>query len=293
MPRTKAKEAPELFAPEPGTATATKAAPVKAATKNEVATVERLPPPTSTANILAIVSNAASDPACQPDKMRALLDMYNEVRAEESRRLFTEAKIALSRVTPEINKDGKIVIEAKLGTRNKRQETPYASFENIMKVMQPVLLDNGFDLWFAPDVGEGNRLILRGHLDHIKGHSKTCSIPMPLENSGSKNDAQGIGSSITYAKRYAAIALLNIVSHAKQDRDVDGNDPKGADAEPQAIITKKQFDELTAAIKDCDVPIETVCGKYEVEKIEDLPASMFAGAMAACAKFKANKKATG
>lgn len=257
-------------------ATATKpvVAPPKQAT--ELAVIP------SKASVLAIISNAASSPDCNPEKMRTLLDMFNEVKADEARREFTQAKIALQRVLPTIDKDGKIVVEPKPNKRG--YSTPFASFENIMATCKPLLLEHGFDLWFAPDIGEGNRLIMRGHLDHLCGHSKTCAIPMPLENGGGKNDAQGVGSSITYAKRYATIALLNIVSRAKQDVDIDGNNPE--DVAPPAKLSPDQVKKLAAAIEFCGVGVPKFCSHYGIDKVENLSVDRFDEALKACKDFK-------
>jgi len=234
-------------------------------------------------SLMHVIASAAANPKVLPEKMRALLDMQKEIDAESARRSFTVAKIDMRRVMPRINKDGKIEIEPKPGSRStKKQTTLFASFENIMVTIEDTLLDNGFDLWFQPDVGESNRLIIRGYLDHVSGHSKTCAIPMPLENSGSKNDAQGVGSSITYAKRYCTIALLNIISHAPQDKDIDGNAVLVTDV--TTLVSDEQAAAIVAKCADAGLRGETLIkrlnekkpkGSPEIESLLGIPASRY------------------
>jgi hypothetical protein len=261
---------------------------VVAKTENLPAKVEPMP-----ISMLAVIARAAADKNVDPDKMRALLDMQKEIVAEEARMAFTADFIELQADLPVINAKGRIEIEAKRAG-GKKQNTPYATFNEINRVTKPILKAHGFAMWFEPDVGTDGKIIMRGHLDHFRGHGKTCAISLPLETSGSKNNVQGVGSSISYGKRYSAIALLNLVSEALEDKDDDAKTASGDDAaaaEDVATITPKQFAELKEAIEDCGVPMETVCSKYGVEKIGLLPAPLFKDVMSACANFKKNRTA--
>ena len=66
---------------------------------------------------------------------------------------------------------------------------------------------------------------MRGHLDHVDGHGETCALPLPFETL-EKNNLQGVGSSLSYGRRYALINLCSIISHAATDRDTDGSTRK-------------------------------------------------------------------
>ena len=134
-------------------------------------------------------------------------------------------------------------------------------------------------MWFEPDIGTDGRVIMRGHLDHVKGHGKTCAISLPLETSGNKNNVQGIGSSISYGKRYAAIALLNIVSHAPEDHDTDG-------AVTNEFVSDEQIDKLRELIVESGADIPRFLTYMNVDKIDDIPAKKFGDAVAALQKKK-------
>ncbi len=54
-------------------------------------------------------------------------------------------------------------------------------------------------------------------LSHIGGHSRTESMPLPFDTSGSKNTVQAVGSTLSYGKRYLTCAMLNLVTVGEDD----------------------------------------------------------------------------
>jgi hypothetical protein len=238
------------------------------------------PPPT---NMLAIIAQAAANPAVDTGKMRELLQMQKEIVAEEARIAFTEAFVAMT--LPSIGRDGKID-EGITKSGRQGKKTRYATFENIMEVTEPILKAHGFALWFEPDLASDGKIIMRGHLDHVRGHGKTCAISLPLETQN-KNNLQGTGSSISYGKRYAAIALLNIKTRAPEDRDLDGN---AIDSEPvEKLITGPQAKQLIKAIEDSGVEIARFMEKYKIKAMHELPLHLFDEAMKALKDYGAKR----
>jgi len=261
--------------------------------------------PTEAKNVLAIIADAAANPAVNPENMRALLDMQKEIMAEQSRRDFNAAFIALQAdlANVRVTRDGKIEVRKRdaSGERNGavQQATPYATFNSIMRTIQPLLTKHGFALSFATEPA-GERLLVRGFLDG-HGHQRTTAFPLPAETSGSKNNVQGWGSSMSYGKRYCTIALLNIVSEDPKDRDTDGHEGNfkpargGGFAEApdeEEKITVAQKDRLLEKIEWCGVSMVKFHAHYGITKTGDLPASLFDAAIKACDDYHANRQAT-
>ena len=260
--------------------------------------------PAAPKSVLQIIAEAASNPKINPDNMRALLDMQKEIVAEERRMAFDTAFIALQAELPVIDRDGKIEIREKDANNNNQrtgrlqQATPYATFEAIMDVIQPLLTKFGFGLSFETEP-TGERLLVRGHLiGH--GHERKTAFPLPAETSGSKNNVQGWGSSMSYGKRYCTIALLNIRSRAPQDRDVDGHEGRFQNARDGGLaqapqerpkVSRGQLEELKIAIEDCGVSEDAFCRHYGIAKIEDLPADLLDAAKKQCAQHKEQRVA--
>lgn len=57
---------------------------------------------------------------------------------------------------------------------------------------------------------------LHTRMSHTSGESETSIYQLPAH----KNDSQGLGSAISYARRYAYMAILGLAA----DKDDDGND---------------------------------------------------------------------
>lgn len=298
MSRTKRKEPdqPALFATPKAEATkpvAEKAPEKKPKTARAVAVaqpakVTSLPAPT---NMLAIIAQAAANPAVDVAKMQALLDMQRQLETEQGRRAFTNAFIELQNELPIIRPDGKIEIREKEsgGARTGRvqQATPYATFQAIIKAVKAPLRKNGFSLSFATEPSpDGTRIVVKGFLDHVDGHQRTTAFPLPAEVSGSKNNVQGWGSTLSYGKRYATIALLNIISGAPEDADLDGAIEKAKSDDAVVLITPKQIDEVTKAVEFCGVGVKKFCEHYGIAAIKDLPASSYSDALTACKNYK-------
>jgi hypothetical protein len=100
----------------------------------------------------------------------------------------------------------------------------FTGLETIVETIGPILSKHGL-IWIAlpayhPTTGAPE---LHYQLIHAKtGQSISGSMPLFL----AKNDSQGLGSALTYARRYAMTSVLNLVA----DEDDDGNaasDPSG------------------------------------------------------------------
>lgn len=260
-------------------------------------------------NLLSSLMAAISNPRVDPAKMHALLDVRARVMQEQAQVEFFRAYIRLQGKLPSINKDGLIDQgETKSGRRGSKSR--YATYENINAVTKPILAEEKFGLLLLPDVGpEGHGVIIRGQLGFVCDtqygeivHIERCTIAVPPEVSGSKNPAQGVGSSLSYGKRYGAIALLNLVSHAPDDRDTDAGGPKkraapaGNVQEAEVIaefLTPKEVKQLEAAILDAGITVEFFCQRWEVGELGDLNPKLFPEALAACASLKAKKSGNG
>lgn len=116
-----------------------------------------------------------------------------------------------------ISKDGK----------NPHFKSKYATLDNIIDETRPVLAKHGLAILQMPG-GDGENVIMRTLLMHESGEWLETE---PLVMRPVKNDPQGIGSCITYARRYSYSALLSIST----DEDDDGN---GASHAPQASYSR-------------------------------------------------------
>lgn len=215
-----------------------------------------------TANIIQIISRAASDPNVDIDKMERLLQMQERIMEREAKRSYTEAFAAMQTTLPEIAEKGK-------GHGNIR----YALWEDVNKAIRPILADHGFGLSFRVSDAD-NGIKITAVLSHRNGHSEETARTFPADKSGSKNDIQAVGSAISYGKRYTASALLNITSR-------DEPDDNGYSVGLGAKINEKQAEQLREMIDETDSDAEKFCKYYRINALPDLPAAKFEDALKA------------
>lgn len=109
---------------------------------------------------------------------------------------------------------------------NPHFKSKYADLGAVWAACRKPLNDNGLSVVQMPvDAGEPGRVALETILVHVSGEYISSTVSTRLM----KDDAQGVGSAITYLRRYALAAFVGIVA----DEDDDGN-AASAPAKPAA-----------------------------------------------------------
>ena len=99
-------------------------------------------------------------------------------------------------------------------SQNPHFRTRYASLKSVRDAVTPVLAEQG--LVVTQLVGtEGQNVCCETVLWHSSGQYLASSLQLPA----TKPDAQGYGSAITYARRYALMALCNVAGEDDDDAE--------------------------------------------------------------------------
>lgn len=135
-------------------------------------------------------------------------------------------------------------------------KSKYAGLPEVMKTTGPVLVKHDLAvLQFiscSPE-NEGQDL-LTTWLIHSSGQYINDTMHLKL----SKQDAQGQGSAITYARRYAYMAMLGLVAEEDDDGNAASKSPAGQPAKPMyaskkpienGLITQDQYGDLLNRVK--------------------------------------------
>jgi len=165
-------------------------------------------------------------------------------------------------------------------------KSKYADLSNIWGACKAALAENGLAVLQTMDCKE-DKIFLMTTLAHSSGQwIRSCLPIMPT-----KNDAQGIGSAITYMRRYSLAAMVGVTT----DEDDDGNAASGgarqsdhhrasAVATPpsiSALITVAQAKQLRDLFFKCDpvyctqIMTRLKQSVHSVESIEQIPCSLF------------------
>jgi hypothetical protein len=157
------------------------------------------------------------------------------VLADQAREAYQEAFAAFSAEMPAVERDGMVDLGPGKG------RFPFTTYEHMDKILRPLLIKHGLSLQFwSSDTPNGQTWIvvhgaLIGH-----GWQRESIYPVPPDTGPGRNALMARGSAQTYAKRYIADLLCNIVRKGIDD------DARRA---MQASIDSKQVAELNRLIK--------------------------------------------
>jgi hypothetical protein len=187
-----------------------------------VITQHQLPGMPEPANLLEIVSRAASDPNIEVAKVEKLLELYERIQAKTAEAQFNEA---MTKAQSEI---GRIGADA----TNPQTRSQYASYAKLDSVLRPIYTANGFSLSF--DEGDSPKPDHVRVLCHVArgGYTRTYHKDMPADGKGAKGGdvmtkTHAAGAAMSYGMRYLLKGIFNI---AVGEEDTDGNDPRGRHA---------------------------------------------------------------
>ena len=203
----------------------------------------------------------ASDKDFNPETLRALIDMKERSEDRSAREQFNAAFASMQPEIPEIAENGAIVVKGE-------RRSKYSRWEDMKQVITPILHKHGFALNFRNSFPEPGKIEVTAILRHKAGHSEENPFRCKADDSGAKNDIQALGSSQSYAMRYATIGLLNITTRDKQGRDDDGErserpkEPEGYEKFKAAMEDAAMIGQADATWKAAD----PVCRKFCVEQ---------------------------
>lgn len=158
---------------------------------------------------------------------------------------------------------------AEQDSENTHFRNKYASLGSVMTAIRGPLSKNSLAILQLPRYETTDKGVLVG-LETILGHSSGQSISNYFALYPPKQDPQGIGSALTYLRRYAAMAIVGIAGAADDDAE-------GTVAEPETI-TAAEADEILALAdelfgSDADALLARMCEKvFFVEGVPKIAA---------------------
>jgi len=141
------------------------------------------------------------------EHMEKMLDVQIKWEKNEAEKAYHAAMADFQENAPRIIKD------------TDGHNCKYAKLSDIVAKVSPLLSAHGLShSWVTKTVEGGMEVTCK--ITHELGHSETTSMSAGPDKSGSKNDIQAIGSTMSYLQRYTLKAALGL---AEADQDDDGN----------------------------------------------------------------------
>lgn len=166
-------------------------------------------------------------------------------------------------------------------------KSAYTDLDGVLRVIRPVLSRNGLGFMQQLRINEEGMTILHSILSHASGQwmeSRQRVLPP-------KNDAQTLGSTLSYLKRYAAMSLLGItISLDIADDDAEAamvqnkemfakgtsiNHGYNAKQQSYEPITKEQLEELEYELEGNEDIAEKVLDGLQIQSLCDMPKTKF------------------
>ena len=164
---------------------------------------------------MQIIKSVALNNDIPVDKLTALFDLETRIQERESKKEFTRAIAKFQHECPIIEK------------ADKGQNSSYAKLDRIWSTIQPLMKECGLALiWSSERIDDAKRFcVLDGELVHTSGYSKPVHSEMAIpsaitrksDGKAIQNEAQIIGSAITYCKRYATCGVMGIQTGVDDD----------------------------------------------------------------------------
>lgn len=205
---------------------------------------ESLPAVSSeTQAIMMMIERVVLNPEADMDKLDKMLDMQERILNRNAKQSFTADLAAMQAELPLVSKAGE-------GHNRAR----YAKLEDINEAIRPTLQKYGFAVTFRVKQSDKSATVT-AILSHKLGHSEETDLVLPLDASGSKNAVQAVGSTVSYGKRYALCALLNISTGDDTDGNIHKQQKQEAAPREKLPISDSKLADVVNRIKSGEATI--------------------------------------
>ena len=180
--------------------------------------------------LVGLMQRTLADPDADLERLDRVAQIYERSLAREAEQAFAAALIQMQRRLPVLDELAEVTDAAGEVT------STYASWEDTIETIRPILFRHGFALSFKPSLSPRGEPAVVGVLRHADGHKEEAELVLPADVSGGKNPVQAVGSSLSYGQRYLTKLLLNLASR-RRDEDDDGQ-LAGSGAEERSAIVE-------------------------------------------------------
>lgn len=215
----------------------------------------------ATLSTLQTVGAMLANPDIDPDRAKGFLDIYERLQATEAAEEFGHAMAVFQSKCPPIFKSRSIDLGGGKGPT-------YAGLDDIMEVIKPILAECELSLSFSASVTDAGQMkvicsVRRGR--HVEHSEITLAVPSQMR----VNDTQKMGAALSYAKRYALCAALNIIV---TDEDNDA-------AKLTETITEQQLATINEWIESTNTELKKFLHWLDIKSLADMTAAQYENAL--------------
>lgn len=192
------------------------------------------------------------------EKLEKLMALQERWEANEARKAYVSAMNAFKADPPEVFKSKHVAY--------KEVKYDHALLEDAVEAIGSALSKHGLSFRWDCEQLDGGIVVVSCIVTHVQGHFEKTTMRAGLDTSGSKNNIQALGSTVTYLQRYTLFAATGLAAKGVDD------DGAGTEAE---CITANQAADLTALLEEVGADKQKFLDYFKVGSIERLPAQAY------------------
>jgi ERF superfamily len=245
---------------------------IRQKTSKVLAVIRETPPPQE-------IIDLVKDPAVDPAKLKALLDMKNQERMQAAANAYAVAMSDAQAKMEPVRKD----------CENRQTHSKYASYAALDRAIRKHYVENGFALEYNTETMSAHDVMrIVCDVSHKAGFTKHFQIDIPIVTTGPQGKdvmtaTHATMSANTYGKRGLLKMIFNIAEYGEDD---DGN------IAGTILINESQLKTLKESIAAAGADEEKICEFAKVDNLYDMSVVMLGRVMVALAdRQRLNKTA--
>ncbi len=166
---------------------------------------------TKGAALANMIEKLMCDPSIDIGRLDKVLDFQERIMDKQAAQEFNKDRALFQSQIPPIKKS----------KMNNHTKTKYSTIDDIHAAVLPVASKHGFSISYRNEQAEkDNHMRVTAVLTHSGGHKEENTVEIPKDTSGNKSNVHSIGSSLSYAERYAIKGLLALTYEGEDDDGV-------------------------------------------------------------------------
>lgn len=222
-----------------------------------------MPVPTvqsETAGMIALTERLMRDVTVPLDRVREVLSIRRELKAQEAEEKFNDAMAAAQSKMRAIATD----------SNNPQTRSRYASYYKLDMAVRPIYTEAGFALSFDTADGAPPECVRVVCFVTACGHTRLYHIDMPADGKGAKGGdvmtkTHAAGSAVTYGRRYLLGMIFNLAIGGDDDGNAAGSDP----------ITDEQAAIIRGLLTETKANVDAFLKTLNAPSVADIPAKKF------------------
>lgn len=176
---------------------------------------------------------------------------------------------SVTKISAALLKAQRAITFAAKDATNPHFKNKYADLPAVIDAIKPALNEAGIMFMQTPSPSDSGSLALTTRLLHESGEwmEDTATVPLP------KNDPQGYGSAMTYARRYSLAAMTGL--YQDDDDGVAAMKPKAEPPKAEPLLSLDQITAIKDAANESGVTVDQICKAGKVRDIADIHAASF------------------